>query len=80
MSLELFPELLDYRLPRPLPVLELEFDQKLGELVPPPISQLANHVGADLARGREDAVQIATGGGLELGDEAARGGQSIRSG
>jgi hypothetical protein len=45
-------------LPRPLPILELKLDQELGELTPPP-GQLTDQVGADLARGREDAEEIA---------------------
>jgi hypothetical protein len=53
-------ELLDQRLSRTLPILELKFNEELGQGAPA-LVELADHVGADLARGREDSEEIAAG-------------------
>jgi hypothetical protein len=57
MSLEAPSEFLDHRLPRGLVLLER--DQDLGHDVIPSLVELADHIGADLARGREDAEESA---------------------
>jgi hypothetical protein len=71
MSLEARAELLDHPLPRC--VILLEQEQELGHRLVPALVELADHVGPDLARGREDGEQIASSTGGELGDEAVGG-------
>ena len=61
LSLENSPKLLDDGPPRG--VVLLEQDQELGHRLLPPLVELANHVGADLLRGREDAEKIAASAG-----------------
>ena len=64
MSLEPSAKLLDDRQTRG--VVLLERDQHLGHFALPALVELPDHVGADLARRREDPEQIGPSAGTDL--------------